>query len=58
MLVEIIIVLLIGITTSIVGAVPFGLVNLTVLNVSLEQGNRAALRIAHGASFIEVLFGN
>ena len=49
--------LLIGISTSIVGAAPFGLVNLTVLNVSHEQGNRAALRIAHGASFVEVLFG-
>ena len=57
MLVEYFIVLFLGIATSIVGAVPFGLVNLSVLTVSLEQGNRAALRIAHGASFIEVLFG-
>jgi hypothetical protein len=32
-------------------------VNLTVLNVSLEQGSRPAMKIAHGASIIEVLFG-
>ncbi|MFC2115972.1 LysE family transporter [Bacteroidota bacterium] len=57
MILDYFIFLLIGISTSVVGAVPFGLVNLTVLNVSLEQGNRAARRIAHGASVVEVLFG-
>ena len=57
MFIDYIIYLFIGLATSVVGAVPFGLVNLTVLNVSLEQGSRAALRIAHGASFVEVLFG-
>jgi len=49
--------LILGIATTIVGAIPFGLVNLTVLNVSFEQGHRSAMRIAHGASVIEVLFG-
>lgn len=57
MLIEYFILLLTGIVTSMVGALPFGLVNLTVLNVSFEQGNRAALKIAYGASFIEILFG-
>jgi threonine/homoserine/homoserine lactone efflux protein len=57
MLFESLILLFLGIASSMLGAIPFGLVNLTVLNVSLEQGNRAALRIAYGASFIEVLFG-
>jgi len=46
-----------GIAASLIAAIPFGLVNLTVLNVSLEQGNKAAMRIAHGASAMEVLFG-
>ena len=57
MFLDYIIYLFMGLATSVVGAVPFGLVNLTVLNVSLEQGSRAALRIARGASFVEVLFG-
>ena len=57
MLIDYFILLLTGIVTSMVGAFPFGLVNLTVLNVSFEQGNRVALKIAYGASFVEVLFG-
>jgi threonine/homoserine/homoserine lactone efflux protein len=57
MILDYIIYLLIGMGVSVIGAVPFGLVNLTVLNVSHEQGTRPALKIAHGASLIEVLFG-
>jgi len=57
MLVENLIVILIGAAASMIGALPFGLVNLTVLNVSQEQGYKPAMRIAHGASVIEVLFG-
>ena len=57
MILDYILYLLIGMGISVIGAVPFGLVNLTVLNVSYEQGTRPALKIAHGASLIEVLFG-
>ena len=52
-----IILLIIGMATSMLGALPFGLVNMTVLKVSLEQGSRPALHIAHGAALVEVLFG-
>ena len=48
--------LLTGIMASMTGGLPFGLVNLTVLNVSMEKGMRAAMRISHGAAFIEVVF--
>ena len=51
------ILLLTGIAASMIGALPFGLVNLTVLNVSFKQGNRSALNIAYGASVVEVVFG-
>jgi len=46
-----------GIAASVIAAIPFGLVNLTVLNVSLEQGNRSAMKIAYGASIVEILYG-
>ena len=42
---------------AILGGLPFGLVNLTVLNVTFEKGNRAAIKIAHGAAIVEVIFG-
>ena len=42
---------------AILGGLPFGLVNLTVLNVTFERGNRAAIKIAHGAAIVEVIFG-
>lgn len=46
-----------AILVTIVGALPFGLVNLTVLDVSYRDGNRNAMRIANGAAWVEVLFG-
>ena len=49
--------LVMGMGAAIIGALPFGLVNLTVLNVTFERGNRAAIKIAHGAAFVEVVFG-
>ena len=49
--------LVMGMGAAIIGALPFGLVNLTVLNVTFERGNRAANKIAHGAAFVEVVFG-
>ena len=42
---------------TIIGALPFGLVNLTVLDVSFRNGKSAALKVAHGAAWIEVIFG-
>lgn len=50
-------ILITGATVAILGALPFGLVNLTVLDVSLKRGNRYALSIAHGAALIEVFYG-
>ncbi len=46
-----------AILVTIIGALPFGLVNLTVLDVSYRDGNRHAMRIANGAAWVEVLFG-
>ena len=56
-MIDYLILLLIGMVTSMLGALPFGLVNMTVLNVSVERGNRPALYIAYGAALVEVLFG-
>ena len=57
MLIDYLIILLLGMGAAIVGALPFGLVNLTVLNVTFERGNGAAIKIAHGAALVEVVFG-
>jgi threonine/homoserine/homoserine lactone efflux protein len=57
MMIDNIIILALGTVTSMVGALPFGLVNLTVLNASIEKGSRPAMQISYGAAFVEVLFG-
>ena len=57
MLIDYLIILLLGMGAAIVGALPFGLVNLTVLNVTFKRGNGAAIKIAHGAALFEVVFG-
>lgn len=48
-----------GITifTAIIGALPFGLVNLSVLDTAYRTSRQAALKVAHGASWVEVLYG-
>ena len=46
-----------AILVTIIGAVPLGLVNLTVLDASYRKGKVAAMYISHGAALIEVLFG-
>ncbi len=46
-----------AIIITIIGALPFGLVNLTVLDISYHRNKIAALKVAHGAAWIEVLFG-
>ena len=57
MIIEYLKLLLIGMVVSALGGLPFGLVNLSVMNASLERGNREAFMIAHGAAIIEVVFG-
>jgi hypothetical protein len=42
---------------TIVGALPFGLVNLSVLDTSYHTGTASAMKISHGAALIEVAFG-
>lgn len=49
--------LFIGFAACTVGALPFGIVNLTVLDETLRKGSRTALNIAHGAAIVEVVFG-
>ena len=46
----------VAVITAIIGALPFGLVNLSVLEVSLSRGSRPAMNLAFGAGIIEVLF--
>jgi threonine/homoserine/homoserine lactone efflux protein len=48
--------LLIALAATTIGAVPLGLVNLSVVNSALKNDTRGALQIAHGASVVEVLF--
>jgi len=40
-----------------IGALPFGLVNLSVLNTSYRKNQAAAMQISHGAALVEVFFG-
>lgn len=50
-------IIFISILATLIGALPFGLVNLTVLNVAHQNGRPAAMKIAQGATLIEILFG-
>ncbi|PKP09511.1 MAG: hypothetical protein CVU09_11260 [Bacteroidetes bacterium HGW-Bacteroidetes-4] len=50
-------ILFIAILTTIIGALPFGLVNLTVLDVAHNSGKKVAMNLAHGAAWTEILFG-
>lgn len=47
----------IGFIVTAIGALPFGLVNLSVLNESINQRSKQALKIAYGASLVEVAYG-
>ena len=42
---------------TIIGALPFGLVNLSVLDTSYRTGPASAMKVSHGAALIEVAFG-
>ncbi len=46
----------IGAFACTIGAIPFGLVNLSVVESTLKTNTRRAMNIAHGASLVEVLF--
>ncbi len=50
-------ILAVAILVTIIGALPFGLVNLTVLDISYRKNKNAALQLAHGAAWVEVVFG-
>ncbi|TFH39129.1 MAG: hypothetical protein E4G95_01920 [Bacteroidia bacterium] len=49
--------ILLATALTIIGALPFGLVNLSVLDTSYYQGSRMAIKIAHGAAIVEIFFG-
>lgn len=49
--------LFIGLAASILGALPFGLVNLSILQSSVNKGTRSTFPVAHGASLVEVMYG-
>jgi L-lysine exporter family protein LysE/ArgO len=48
--------LLIALAATTIGAVPLGLVNLSVMDATLKNDSRSAMQIAHGASVVEVFF--
>ncbi len=48
--------LFLGILTCVIGALPFGLVNLSVLKHSLSKDKKSSMRIAHGASLVEIVY--
>jgi threonine/homoserine/homoserine lactone efflux protein len=53
---NVIIYLFVALTATTIGAVPMGLVNLSVLDSALKNDMRCAIQIAHGASVVEVFF--
>jgi len=54
---ELLIITIIAVIITIIGALPFGLVNLSVLDTSYRSGASCAMRLSHGAAIVEVLFG-
>lgn len=50
-------IILLGVIIAIIGALPFGLVNLVVIDTAYHKGQKMAMNIAYGAAWIEVLFG-
>jgi threonine/homoserine/homoserine lactone efflux protein len=45
-----------GFIAAIIGAMPFGLVNLSVVDSTLNRGERAAFWVSAGATIIEIIF--
>lgn len=54
---EPILIITFAIIATVIGALPFGLVNLTVLDISYRKGAGTAMRLSYGAAVIEVMFG-
>jgi L-lysine exporter family protein LysE/ArgO len=54
---EVFLFLLMGFMASIIGAVPFGLVNLSVLQTAISKGVKATMPISYGASVVEIIYG-
>ena len=48
--------LFIGALLVTIGGLPFGLVNLSVLDVAINQNVRKSMVIAHGAAVVEIIF--
>lgn len=48
--------LLIGIIATTIGAVPFGLVNLSVVDVAINTNIRKSMSVAFGAAVVEIMF--
>lgn len=46
-----------GLLASLIGALPFGLVNLNVMKVTVERDFRAGLVLSLGASVVEIMYG-
>jgi threonine/homoserine/homoserine lactone efflux protein len=45
-----------GITAAAIGALPFGLVNLSVVETTIRSGERAAFKVSAGATVVEMVF--
>ncbi|MDT8402498.1 MAG: hypothetical protein RQ743_12450 [Bacteroidales bacterium] len=54
---EPVIIISLALFISIIGALPFGLVNLSVLDTSYRQGPARAMHLSGGAAIIEVAYG-
>jgi len=48
--------LFLGFITCVIGALPFGLVNLSVLKRAVDKRKKTAIAISHGASVTEIAF--
>ncbi len=53
---EIILHFVLGFVAAIIGAMPFGLVNLSVVDSTLSRGERVAFQVSLGATIIEIVF--
>ncbi len=53
---EVILHFALGLIAAVIGAAPFGLVNLSVVDSTLSRGERAAFLVSAGATLIEIIF--
>lgn len=45
-----------GLIAAVIGALPFGLVNLSVVDSTLKRGNRDAFLLSVGSTFVEIVY--